>query len=145
MQNESLSKGKRKAKPPNYAKNKKAFDNVLSRYRALSTIGTMSVSKFDESGKATPNPAKPTGLDFLADVQKVFEKIVPAKSLIKFWQVYIERETDEMTQERLADKVLGPRRHSWEQRCGAEFIRRGVYPVQAKYFNTLRKKRKNNV
>lgn len=132
-----------KKRPPNYAKQKKAFDNVLSRYRALSTIGTMSVSKFDQTGKATPNLAKPNGMDFLADCQKVIEKVVPAKFLVRFWQVYIHRESEELVQEMLSDKVFGARRHSWEQRCGAEFIKRGIYPVQQKYFNTLRRKRKN--
>ena len=132
------------SKKKSYAKSKKAFDNVMGFYRALSGIGSISAVNMAASAKGSVNPAKPTPLDFKADVDRVIKKIVPEKYRVKFAVVYILIEAPTaLLQEMLADKIIGGARHSFEQRIGDAFIQRGIHPVQQRgYFHCIRKARK---
>jgi hypothetical protein len=133
-----------KKKPKEFSKNKKSFDSVLSYLRSLSGLGTISAVNLESAGgRGTPNLAKPLPIDFKVDCYKVFKKIVPSRNMAKFLRVYtVEECRSELIQEMIADKVLGPSRHSYEQRCGAEFIKRHIYPVQGRggYFTTIKVK-----
>jgi len=132
-----------KPKKKEFAKNKKAFDVVMSYYRDLSGIGSISAIRISDASKGSVNPAKPTPLDFRCDVDKVIKKIVPARFRSRFTAVYILTEAmTEIEQEMLADKVIGGARHSFEQRIGEQLVQRKIFPVQGRgYFHTIRKAR----
>lgn len=131
-------------KKKDFAKNKKAFDVVMSHYRNLNGLGSIkAVNIAGATGKCTPNPARPTPLDFRCDVDRVLRKIVTARYRYKFNAVYIDHEAlTPIQQERLADRVIGGARHSFEQRLGEQFVQRKIYPVQGRgYFHTIRRAR----
>ncbi|PWT76409.1 MAG: hypothetical protein C5B59_06705 [Bacteroidetes bacterium] len=113
-------------------------------YRDLGKIGSISAINIAQSSKGSPNPARPTPLDFRCDVEKVIKKIIPAAFLARFFKAYIFLEAaDSIEQEKWADKVLGGIRHSFEQRMGEQFIERKLHPVQGRgYFHCIRKARK---
>lgn len=130
-----------KPKKKEFAKNKRAFDAVMSHYRSLLGIGSISAMNMAASAKGSPNPTRPTPLDFRCDVDKAIKKIVAARHRARFIAVYIltEGETD-IEQEMLADKIIGGARHSFEQRLGEQFVQRKIFPVQGRgYFHTIRK------
>lgn len=131
-----------KAKKKDFAKNKRAFDAVMHHYRSLGSIGSVSAANMEKSGAGgSPNPARPTPLDFRCDVEKVIKKIVPLKHISRFIVAYVIFEADtEIMQERLADKILGGIRHSFEQRMGEQFHKRKIFPVQGRgYFHCIRR------
>lgn len=132
---------KRKAAKP-YGRHKKAFDSVLSHYRSLSTSTSLPAVNAAAGGKPSRNPAKPTPLDFRVDVDRVINIIVPKRDRLRFYVTYANWSDDQLEIEKLADKMLGGVRHAYEQRAGAMFIKRGVWPVQNKgYFFSIRGKR----
>jgi hypothetical protein len=129
---------KRKAAKP-YGKNKKAFDSVFSFYRSLSTTTSIPAVNAAAGGKPSRNPAKPTPLDFKADVDRIVNLVVPKKNRVRFYVTYANWTDDQIEIEKLADKILGGIRHSWEQRLGDQFIKRGIHPTQGKgYFWSIR-------
>lgn len=133
----------KKARKKDYAKAKKAFDAVIGHYRSLGAIGSIGALNMEKSGGGTPNPARPTPLDFRCDVEKVIKKVVPQQHYARFLKAYIFVECiTDLEQEKWADKVLGGLRHSFEQRAGAEFVRKKLFPVMGRgYFWCLRRAR----
>jgi hypothetical protein len=90
------------------------------------------------------NPAKPNTVDFWADVFIAIRAVCPSDiDLVKFHQAYTLFDSKDVIEFELnAHKLLGDRRHSAEQRIGAEFIRREIWPVQGRgYFYIQRKGR----
>jgi hypothetical protein len=134
---------KKKKQPREYRKNKKAFDSVLSYFRKF-MVSTIGASKpMGGGGKTSPNPTKPSVIDYRADVMKAVSAKLPKDvPLSKFLAAYVLYDSEDSIERELhAQKVIGDRRHSVEQRLGEEFIRRGIFPVQGKgYFYTLRRK-----
>jgi hypothetical protein len=81
-------------------------------------------------------------VDFWADVFLAIKVAVPKDiDLVKFHIAYTLYDSDDAIDRELwAQKTLHDRRHSVEQRLGAEFIRRGIHPVMGKgYFWCPRK------
>lgn len=130
-----------KSKKKEFAKNKKAFDAVMAHYRSLSGIGSISAMNMAAATKGSPNPARPTPLDFRCDVDKAIKKIVPLKWRQMFRAVYIRIEAEtSIEQEMLADRMIGGARHSFEQRLGEQFNQKKIFPVQGRgYFHTIRR------
>lgn len=133
----------KKQQPKNFAKNKKAFDVVMRHLRDLGRPqigGVGAVNPAQGGGKPAPrNPAKPTPVDFRCDVFMAIGAACPKDiDLVQFFLAYVLGEADQeddIAREMHAQKLLHDRRHSVEQRLGAEFIRRGLFPVQGKgYF-----------
>jgi|ERR1700675_1245963 len=131
-----------KRKKKDFAKNKRAFDAVFHHYRNLNSIGSIHALNMEKAGGGgSPNPAKPTPLDFRCDVDKIIKKVVPMKHFARFLQVYVFFEgATEIEQEKYADKILGGMRHSFEQRMGEQFHQRKIFPVQGRgYFHSVRR------
>jgi len=78
-------------------------------------------------------------LDFFCDVEVAIRASLPkAVSWERFREVYFEYDSDDETERNThAFKKLGGRCHSVEQRVGAEFLRREIYPL-GKYLNPPR-------
>jgi hypothetical protein len=133
----------RKKKVKNYSRSKRAFDSVFSHYRSLSTTTSIPAVNAAAGSKPSRNPAKPTPLDFKVDVDRVVNIVVSEKNRRRFYVAYGGRWTDDQLEvERLADKLLGGVRHSYEQRLGDQFIKRGLFPVQGHgYFWSVRGQR----
>jgi hypothetical protein len=134
---------KPKKKRPAYAARKKAFDDVMSAYRdAKDVTGGVGSTAISDCSGGTPNPAKPSLADFRCDVERVIHKCVSAGGLMaRFTSTYIMFDSDNPIDiERFADKVIGSGRHNLEQGIGAEFIKRGIYPLHGKrgYFHAIR-------
>lgn len=134
-------KQQQKAKP-NHGGNKRAFDGVLSHVRLLGRpwlSPSHAVNPESVGSGGSRNPAKPTPVEFWADVFLTIRDACPRDiSFVRFFLAYVlgdADQDDEIAREMHAQKTLGDRRHSVEQRVGAEFIRRKIYPVQGKgYF-----------
>jgi hypothetical protein len=127
---------KPKKKITEYSKNKKAFDSVISRLHSLGSpkLGSVGAINFDQIGGAAPhNPAAPTTVDFRCDVLMAIRDALPkGVRLAKFIQAYLLWDSgDALEQNIFSQKILGGRVHSVEQRIGAEFVRRGIWPDQA--------------
>lgn len=88
----------------------------------------------------TKNPAKPTTVDFWADVFVAIRESIPKDiDLIDFHLTYTLYDSEDgIEREKWADQKLGGRRHSVEQRVGEEFVKRQIYPVSS-YFHTERR------
>ena len=130
---------KKKKKPPNYGKRKKAFDRCISEYRNSVNTG-LGCIPLDSGGAATErNNAKPNHLDFRADVQKVVKVVIKEDDLrVWFWTTYRWDSPDSIERELFAQKMLGDRRHAWEQRIGRILIEREIFPLK-KYFTSERR------
>lgn len=73
--------------------------------------------------------AKPLPSEFRCDVERVVEALVATKYHLHFWAAYTWYDSDDaLDREMFAQKMLGDRRHSWEQRLGAKFIEIGLHP-----------------
>lgn len=136
-------KKKQPKKPKEFAKNKQAFDRVMAHVRNLegSMVGSIGAVQLGGSGGGSKDLVKPTPVDFRCDVSKAIKAKCPKDiSLVAFEEAYLEYDSeDAIEREMHAQKVLGNRRHSVEQRVGEEFIRRGIFPVQGKgYFFHIR-------
>ena len=145
-----LRKKKEKAKSVNHAANKKAFDGVMGHIRLLgrpwlSPCHAVNPEQVGSGGSR--NPAKPTPVEFWADVFLAIRATCPKDvSYVRFFLAYVlgdADQDDEIARELHAQKTLGDRRHSVEQRVGAEFLRRGIHPTQGRgYFFAPRKERR---
>lgn len=108
------------------AKNRKAFYAVLESYtiiRMNSVVKAMDTS--DVSG-GTPNPATPSTIDFVCDVDNVIKKQVDDG---RFYQVFVDG-TDEYSKEQ---------KFKYEQLVGRMFVVRQLWPVK-KYFTVQRRR-----
>jgi hypothetical protein len=96
-------------------------------------------------GKGVMNPVQPSLTDFRCDVDKVIKKCCPRKpDKVRFRLSYILFDSpDPIEMERYADKVMGGGRHNLEQGMGAEFVKRGIFPMYGKggYFRSIRQPR----
>ena len=136
---------KSKKKPPQFAARKKAFDRVLEAYRDAKDAGGIGAIAMGDRGKGVSNPARPSLTDFRCDVSKVVNKCVTNPiDRLRFQLAYIEFDSESSIEcEMFAEKIIGSSRHGLEQGCGAEFIKRGIYPLHGNhgYFHTLRQPR----
>ena len=135
---------KPKKKPPQFGARKKAFDDVLDAYRKAKDTGIGAVV-IGDGGKSVRIPTRPSLTDFRCDVDKVIRKCVTNRvDFIRFRLAYVEFDSDNLIDmEIYADKVVGTGRHNLEQGLGAEFIKRGIYPMHGKrgYFHVVRQPR----
>jgi hypothetical protein len=135
---------KSQKKKPQFAARKKAFDDVMEMYRSsrdTTGIGAVDVSG---GGKATAYHVKPTLTDFRCDVDKVIMKCTVGVLRLRFVLTYIQYDSESsIDMEKHADIMLGSGRHNLEQGMGAEFIKRGIYPLRGGrgYFHCVRKPR----
>lgn len=137
-----LRKKKEKVKNANHAANKRAFDGVMTHLRLLGRPWLSpchAVNPEATISGGSRNPAKPTSVEFWCDVFIAIRATCPRDiSYVRFFLAYVLGDADQedaIARELHAQKTLGDRRHSVEQRVGAEFIRRGIFPVQARgYF-----------
>jgi hypothetical protein len=117
---------RKKVKKP-YAKNKRAFDKVFTKYREAGLTSAL------RSGGLKPGSSKSTGgknpsdrvtvTDFRIDVDRLVKQVVPARVLQRFEMVYCQPWTDDLIEvSQLAFKLLGGICHSFEQRLGALFV-----------------------
>lgn len=140
-------KKKRSPKPEGFRKNKEAFDGVMNHLRrmgrpTLGHVGAVNVQAQSGGKPAAKNPAKPSMVDFWADVFLAIKTAVPKDiDLVKFHIAYTLYDSDDVIDRELwAQKVLHDRRHSVEQRLGMEFLRRKIFPVQGRgYFYSPRR------
>lgn len=124
----------------NHSGNKRAFDAVISQMRRigrpwLSPSHAVNPERVGSGGSR--NPAKPTTVEFWADVFLAIKASCPRDvSMVKFHLAYTLYDSEDVIDnEKHAHRILGDRRHSVEQRVGAEFIKRKIYPVMGKgYF-----------
>ena len=137
-----LRKKKSKVQKRDHAANKRAFDAVLGHVRMLGRpwlSPNHAVNPESVGNGGSRNPAKPNPVEFWADVFIALRASCPRDiDLVRFFLAYVlgEADTEDAIERELhAQRTLGDRRHSVEQRVGAEFIRRGIHPVQGKgYF-----------
>jgi hypothetical protein len=137
-------KSQKSKKPPQFAARKKAFDRVLEAYRDAKDTGGIGAAVLS-GGKGVSNPVKPSLTDFRCDVMKVVNKcLLNAVDRLRFRLAYIDFDSESPIDcEVFAERVMGSMRHGLEQGCGAEFIKRGIYPMHGKkgYFHTIRQPR----
>lgn len=134
-----LVKREQAKKKVEYGKNKKAFDQVLEVYVSLQGAGAVQAIDHGSGGKAAKHSLRPSRQDFKADVDIAIRKALAKVKLTfsAFERVYVNCPIqDEIEREVFYEKALGGRRHSFEQRAGAEFIRRDIYPT-AEYFTVV--------
>lgn len=135
-----------KKKSPRFSQNKHGFDEVVKSLRDMwrVTNGHVGAVNPDSVGGAPRDPAKPTPVEFRADVCRTIQQTLPKNvELREFMLAYLVYDSEDAMECSIwAQRVLGARMHSVEQRLGAEFIARGISPVQAKgYFYHERKER----
>lgn len=130
---------KPKKKVPNFAKQKRAFDEVLAAYRqSRSHNGLGSANLSASKGATAQDPAKPNMSEFRADVETIVEALVAVKYHPWFWAAYSWFDgDDDLEREMFTQRLIGDRRHSWEQRLGGKFIEVGLFPPK-KYFDHMR-------
>jgi hypothetical protein len=129
-----------KKKVPNFAKQKRAFDQVMEAYRDsranVTLLGCVNIS--GGGGGGSIDKAKPIPSEFRCDVERIVEALVALKYHPWFWAAYTTYDSpDDIEREKFAQRVLGDRRHSWEQRLGGKFIELGLHPP-AKYMQHVR-------
>jgi hypothetical protein len=120
-----------------FSKNKKAFDDVLNHLRRIGSpklgpLGAMNFAKVGGSPSAK-NPIAPNAVEFRCDVMLAIRAAMPkGVSLAKFVQAYLLWDSEDAIEQNVfAQKIMGGRVHSVEQRIGAEFVRRGIWPEAA--------------
>ena len=146
-----MPRQRKQKEKPRYSQNKKAFDGVMAHLRLLGRpwlSPSHAVNPESVSG-GSRNPAKPTSVEFWCDVFLAVRATCPKDiSLVRFFLAYVLGDADQedaIARELHAQKELGDRRHSVEQRVGAEFIRRGIHPVQGRgYFYAPRISRRTS-
>lgn len=129
----------------NYRRNKLAFDSVLNHMKRIgrpwmSPSRALDMANIGSGGSR--NPAKPNTVEFWADAFIAIRAACPRDIDLKvFHLAYTLFDTEDAIEQELhAEKLLGGRRHSVEQRVGEEFIRRRIYPVQGRgYFYSERR------
>lgn len=128
-----------------YRENKKAFDVTILHLRRMDTphLGQLGAMDFRKVGSASArNPIAPSPVEFRCDVILAIRAAMPkGVSLKNFILAYLLYDSDDEIERNVyAQKILGGRVHSVEQRIGAEFIRRGIYP-EAQYMYPPRQER----
>lgn len=105
----------------------------------LKPLGAVNPEAGAIRGSNYRNPLKPLTLEVWCDVQAAIKAVLPkAVSWAKFEVTYLRWDSESETERNThAYKMLGGRCHSVEQRVGAEFIRREIYPL-GKYLNPPR-------
>lgn len=128
----------------------------MSHYVNLGGLATVRAVNMAAGSGGSPNPAKPTPLEFRCDVEKCIRSVVPSRFHKRFQDAYVfipievllrakypEIDSLYILEQKWADFVLGSARHSFEQRLGDMFIKKGLHPVQGHgYFWCERKARK---
>lgn len=139
---------KSQKKKPQFAARKKAFDEVMDAYRdAKDSNGGIGAVVVSDGGRGVSNPVRPSLTDFRCDVDRVISKCIPYghKALgLRFWLAYVMFDSESIIENEVyAEKVMGSLRHNLEQGIGAEFIKRGIYPLHGKrgYFHVVRQSR----
>jgi hypothetical protein len=108
-----------------YSKNKKAFDQTMSRYRE--TLDVVIKGSTPEAVEATSAVC-----DFRCDVETIVEKYIKGISVEAFYETYVEGLGSEdfnssgmsyIEREVYVQKRLGDRRHRAEQHLGKAFIK----------------------
>ena len=133
-----------KEKP--YAQNKKAFDAVMIYFRRMDRPMLKPMGAVNPDGGShgpnVKNPVKPLPLDFWSDVLLAIRAVLPrGVSLSNFMLAYLLYDSEiEVERNKHAIRVLGGRAHSVEQRLGAEFVRRKIWPLGG-YLNPPRPSR----
>lgn len=127
-----------------WAKNKKAFDRVMMAYNSFllsANFGLAAMQYGDNSGVRCA--AKPRPIDFIVDVDVILEKCVKDS---RFYLVYVSDIEDEISIGMRAQAIFGAKMHPMEQKIGAVFIKRGLFPLRGRkgYFNTIRRKKNEN-
>jgi hypothetical protein len=132
-----------------YQKNKKAFDDIMNHLREmgrprLAPLGAMNMEKSGGS-PSSRNPVAPLPIEFYCDGMLAIQAALPkGVRLSKFIQAYLLWDSDDAVEKNVfAEKVLGGRVHSVEQRVGAEFVRRAIWP-EAAYMFPKRQERPRN-
>ena len=128
----------RKKKRVNFGKNKRTFDTVMAAWRGSIGAGLGSVRLGGAPGAQFKIKIRPTPVDFRADVQKTVEQVVKGEKLLWFWTAYSFDSCDSRDIEWFVQKMLGDRRHSWEQRLGKLFIDNKLSPSE--YFGDAHEK-----
>lgn len=97
----------------------------------LKPMGAINPEAAGGKGPNVKNPVTPLPLDFWCDVLLAIRAVLPrGVSLKNFMLAYIVYDSeDELERNMHAVKVLGGRAHSVEQRLGAEFVRRQIWPI----------------
>lgn len=120
-----------------YKKNKKAFDVIVLHLRRMDCpqLGSLGAMNFDEACRSstTRNPIAPNAVEFRCDVLLAIKAAMPKGiRLMNFILAYLLYDSDDEIERGVyAQKILGGRVHSVEQRIGAEFVRRGIWPEEA--------------
>lgn len=126
----------KKSKP--YGKNKRSFDAVMAAYRNFSVV-SISAVPIGGGARGVTSPKKPTPVEFRCDVDRAIKLRLKGATIEQFREAYIEYDSeDSIEMEMHAQSVLGNQRHSIEQRLGAEFVHRGIYPIRKGYFHVVR-------
>jgi hypothetical protein len=144
-----MQKNLKSKKPKEFAKNKRAFDGVMRHVRLLGRpwlSPSHAVNPESVGSGGSRNPAKPNSVEFWSDVFLAVKATCPKDiTLVRFFLAYVLGDADvddDIARELHAQKSLGDRRHSVEQRVGAEFLRRKIFPVQGRgYFYAPRRAR----
>ncbi len=139
----SNQKQKKRKPEPAYTKNKKAFDAVITHFRRMGRpqLGAIVAMNFEKAGgsPSAKNPSAPTPVDFGCDVILAVTAAMPKGiTLESVKQAYFEFDSDDEIERNVyAGKILKGRVHSVEQRLGAEFVRRAIWPLTT-YFHPPR-------
>ena len=129
-------KPKPKPKPTTaYRKNKQAFDQVMLYLRRMDApqLGAVAAMDFAKAGgsPAPRNPIAPSPVEFACDAVLAIQAAMPkGVNYYRFMASYFFFDSDdEIERSVFAQNILGGRLHSVEQRIGAEFVRRAIWPI----------------
>ena len=132
----------RKKRPNgNHAIRKKAFDHVIKMIRERGEPMICPCHGLDPAhnsgggkggNKKAVYPTLATHSEFHATVSIAARAALPKDiSFDRFKEVYFANYSDDYIEcEKFAQDKLGDRRHSVEQRVGAEFIKRGIFKAR---------------
>ncbi len=124
-----------------FARNKLAFDSVIMIYTGLyhselysSGNGLRALDYAKEAGGCV-NTMAATPIDFQIDVEKVLEDYQDKMFWDLFWNVHVLEVMSILDVAKDVQHIF----NNYEQKIGAEFISRQMFPVR-KYFTTQRGK-----
>jgi hypothetical protein len=103
----------------------------------------------DYTGTAggTFDRARANHKEYVIDVFIALRSIVPPNkrdNLGRIWASFVTPCADDIEQERLGIKMLGSEKMGWDQRLGAELIRRKLFPPKG-YFNVIKRGNRHRV
>lgn len=110
-------------------RNRRIFKDVINHYIDTKYNSKIMAVDLSRPERGTPNPARPTPVDFMCDVEMLIERIVPKTLLKNFFNEYI-MENNSLDQSE---------KDSFEQQLGSTFAKCQMWPIR-KYFLTIRKK-----